>query len=69
MTRSSADIETNADVYSNQLVMLENFFMIISPRISDDDELRSLLMKMLRRCYQTFNIFPNTNMSKLANSD
>ena len=67
ITQSSDEVETNADAYLDQLAMLENFFTIISPRLIDDDEVRSCLMKNIRRLYTKFKINPHTNLKQIQN--
>ncbi|WJG71434.1 hypothetical protein SIXOD_v1c28790 (plasmid) [Spiroplasma ixodetis Y32] len=61
--------EDNADIFNNQLSLLEAFFITLFPKLNDDDTIMNLLIEIIKETYKNKTILPSTNFIKLKNSD
>lgn len=61
--------EDNSDTFNNQLSLLENFFILLFPKLNEDDQVLTLLIDSIKETYMLKNIYPSTNFEQLKTTD
>ncbi|MBP1526522.1 MAG: DUF87 domain-containing protein [Spiroplasma ixodetis] len=61
--------DDNADTFNNQLSLLETFFSLLFPQLTENDEVLTLLIELIKEVYFQKNILPSSDFSNLKSTN
>ncbi|WP_308150276.1 Mbov_0397 family ICE element conjugal transfer ATPase [Spiroplasma sp. AdecLV25b] len=61
--------DDNADTFNNQLSLLETFFILLFPKLTENDEVLTLLIELIKETYFNQKILPSSDFNNLKSTD